>query len=647
VFTPTSLAHRLHIGGPLWVALAAAIVLLALAAPPAGAFISGEFGLQTREEVKLEEAPLPLQYHNGPIISASDTYAIYWDPVGAYRSDWMRLIDRYLHDVGAASGQLDNVFSLGSQYTGLGGTRATYNSTFRGAYTDPNPYPANGCAEPNGEPVCLSDAQIRAELERFIAANALPKGIDDVYFVLTPPGVTVCADPKNNGTCSGSTLSEEEEFKGGTPKGICGYHSAIAPTSSNPIVYGVQPWVAGHAGFILQQFPLNTSGTTPSVLDCQNGVGLVEPNQTGARSPFDDYETGLADVIVNDLSIEQSNIVIDPLLNGWYQNGTNAEQADICQKTFSPAPEELPKPPATTHALSLINETINGDPYYLQWAFSSVGVTSGKGAVCWQGTELIPHFTAPNPVNAGDVVGFDAKESGMALDANVTKLAPDEPFVAPLYKWSFGDGSAVVSSTNPSIYHSYTYGGIYNVTLTVTDSGGNLASVTSPITVVGPAPPVALAGLTGASSTSGASGTGSTTGSKSTAPRPRVYETVPFHSLKRALHKGLAIRYAVNEQVAGSVEVMLDRTTARRLGIHGPTANNLPKVYPRSIVIGFAVLVTTRHGHGALKIKFSKAVSERLGGVHRVKLTLRIVVRNATRQHPKTTTSISTFVLKG
>ncbi len=58
---------------------------------------------------------------------------MYWDPANAYHNDWMTLIDGYLHDVGAASGQLSNIFALDGQYTGPGGTRANYNSTFRGA----------------------------------------------------------------------------------------------------------------------------------------------------------------------------------------------------------------------------------------------------------------------------------------------------------------------------------------------------------------------------------------------------------------------------------------------------------------------------------------------------------------------------------
>jgi PKD domain-containing protein len=641
---------------PLLGALALVAALLGIAAAPAGAVViepkAGErFGMQTRQQVLHPETEKvhPLQFHGGPVIEASDTYAVYWDPVGSYRSDWLTLIDRYFHDVGAASGQLSNVFSLNGQYTGPKKTRAAYNSTFRGAYTDTDPYPTSGnCKEPEGEPVCLTDTQIQAELRQFIKANGLPTGVDVIYFVLTPPGVTVCIDGGEKGNCSDSTSTV-------SPNGICGYHSAIEPTSANPVVYGVQPWIAGDAGRIMSELPLKTAAPNAAVLACQNGTELVEPNQTGTRSPYDDFETGLADLIINDLSIEQSNIVVNPLLTGWYQEGTRAEQSDACQGVFSPAPEELPKVPETTHALSLTNETISGDHYYLQWAFSSTGVTSGKGVVCWEGTELNPHFTATNPVKPGDVVAFDANESGMSLDANLANVVADEPFEAPIYKWSFGDGSAVVSGTQyASVFHSYANEGEYEVTLTITDSGGNVASFTKPIKVLSLLPPVGPSGSSGgaapqtsATSTQGGSRSGSSSGKGSSAasPAPKLTESIPTRSLHKALRHGLQIHYRVNEQVAGTVEVLLPTTIAKRLHIRG-TVVSLPKGHPRSVVIGYAVLVTTKAGHGTLQILIPAAVAQRLAGLHKVKLTVRFQV-HGTGRHPKVTTTLTTVVLKG
>ncbi|HEX3691795.1 MAG TPA: hypothetical protein VHU13_00480, partial [Solirubrobacteraceae bacterium] len=229
-----------------------------------------EVGVQPRQPGGVQIAPL--QYHGGPIDPASYTYAIYWDPVGEYHNDWMTLIDGYLHDVGADSGTLGNVFSINGQYTGPGNTRAGYKSTFRGAYTDTFPYPkSERCVEPAGPPVCLTDVQIRTELKRFIENERLPTGREVIYFVLTPPAVTVCLDAGGSGNCSDSSHEAEEEAtdtegSAVAADGMCGYHGAIEPSSEHPIVYGVQPWIAGHAGHVLSLVPVKTLLPTGAAL---------------------------------------------------------------------------------------------------------------------------------------------------------------------------------------------------------------------------------------------------------------------------------------------------------------------------------------------------------------------------------------------
>lgn len=630
-----------------------ASLALAATSSPAQAVISGEFGVNTRGVPNVEAKAL--KYHGGPVLPESDTYAIYWDPVVAYHNDWMTLIDGYLHDVGADSGLLTNIFSLNGQYTGGGGTRATYNSTFRGAYTDTDPYPTSGnCKEPKGQPTCLTDAQIRAELTHFIAENKLPRGVGVVYFVLTPPAVTVCTDQGEKGNCSDSVNEKEEEAKdtpgtAASATGFCGYHSAIEPTAVSPIVYGVQPWVAGHAGHILVSVPVNTQLPTGAALACQNQQRLVEPNQNASVSRFDGYEAGLADIIINNLSILQDDIVMDPLLNAWYQDSsaTHFEQSDLCKGMFSPtASEEFPKVPETTHALTLTNQTINGHRYYLQWGLSSVGISSGKGITCWEGTELLPHFTATNKVNGGDIVAFDANESGMSLDANITELKPDEPYTAPVYKWDFGDGSPVVSgASKASVFHSYTYGGNYTVTLTVTDSGGNTASVANVIPVAGPPAPGSGSGSgKGGGGTAGSSATGATT-TATPAVKPVASTAVASKSLRKVLKSGLIVRYSVNEEVAGQVEVLLAASLAKRVGIHGKPAKGLESGVPPQIVIANAILVTTKGAHGQLRIRLPKSVRAKLAKLGKLQLMLRLVVRNAAHTNPQTATVLSTVTL--
>jgi hypothetical protein len=688
------------------------LVALLLGAAPAGAVITGSFGVQERKAVSVKAEPL--QYHKGPIIRSSDSYAVYWDPFEIYNSEWMRLIDQYFQNVGSASGTLGDVFSLNAQYGETGYSNSptapaaakeahpSNQSTFRGAYTITAPYPATECTEA-AKVACVTDTEIQHMLKEAIKSGALPGATGTVpgaastpvYYVLTPPGVTVCTGSGSPSTCSYSKKLEEEasEIKAGTlhhaaETGICGYHSWTEGEHGTPIVYAVQPWIAGDAGLYVEEWvPLKTSETSADVLACQDDSVLEEPNQLSGLNSFANYGAGLADVIVNGLSIEQNNIVVDPLLNGWYQTATEAEQGDACQRDFGPPPTSPPSPNPQTHAANLSSEGIDGGAYYVQWAYNSSGFTTGKGGGgCWSGTALEPHFTAPNPVNAGDVAGFDAEESSITLDANTTGLPADEPYVAPIYKWEFGDGTKTVEGvSDASEFHAYKCPGTYSATLTVTDGGGNVNSTTQAITVdkdgIGESGCEEAgggkgsggsgsggSGSGGSSSGSGSSGSGSsgssasstsTTSSSSTAtgsatpgvtakppvPNPVAAAATVSKSLSQVLRSGLVVRYSVNEQVAGRFEVLLASSIAKRIGLHGAPVTGLPQGTAPQIVIAKAILVTTKGGRSTIKIVFGKTTAARLRRLGKVSLMLRLIVRNASSQSPTSTTVISTVNL--
>jgi hypothetical protein len=620
-----------------------ALVVLAAGAVPAGAvLVPGSFGEQQR--TKATVAVSPLEYHGGPVLHSSVSYAVYWDPSGSYNNEWQQLIDGYLQGVGAEKGTLKDVFALNGQYRD-GGGRAANEAIFRGAYTDEDPYPTSGnCTEP-ATLSCLTDAQIRTELLHLIESGKLPgatgtlASYTPVYYILTPPGVTVCTDTGGTGNCSNSTASPAN--------GLCGYHSAINPATPNPTVYAVQPWVAGNAGQVISsKEPTVTRTPTADVLACQNNRELVEPNQLASHNVFGEWTEGLADVIISDLSVEQSNVVTNPLLNGWYQESTKAEQGDMCQWGFGPPPVPLPKvseEQQPAHAETYGNETIGGHAYYLQYGFDSVGLTAGKPPTCWSGVGLEPHFTAPNPVNSGDVVAFDATESLITLNAHTVGLPANEPYAPVVYAWSFGDGTTASGSNAASQFHSYQYGGSYGVTLTVTDSAGNTNSFAKPITVVGPSAPSAgsSTGAAGAGTAAGASGS---SGSTKAAPKPVATLAAVSRSLRRVLKRGLVIRYSVSEQVAGHFEVMLATSIAHRLGLRGAAATGLAKGTPAQTIIGKAILVTTQGGRSAVDIQLGKKTASLLGKLHKVSLMLRLALRNAQNQ---TVTVLSTVTLSG
>jgi PKD domain len=630
------------------------------------------------------ENPLPESFANAsgnPVLHASNTYAIYWDPTDHYHGDWQHVIDGFFHAVGASSGSLASVFAVDTQYTDTSNKPAYYSSTFRGAYTDTNKYPGAGCTDPHplelGALTCLTNTQLQEELKSFIAQHSLPTGMGTIFYLLTPPGVTVCLDGGAAKYCSDytRTAKEESEQKYESTSyfnSFCSYHSDVNPGGlaggdANTILYAAIPWSAGGLGdgqltpkdrtpaYECQDGGFASSGTPPEQHEAT--PAQQEPNKGICPSPDGFCDTGLADLIINQIGVEQQNVVTDPLLNAW-QDSAHNEVTDECRNFFAPG--------------GGANQALAGGSYYLNNAFNLAALRLPYPAVsCLNTVRLEPQFTAPNPVNAGEVVGFDGMESDISLNAAIGYSAGGAPQPNyATYTWNFGDGSPTVSGYAPgapacsepwlspcaaSVFHSYQYGGSYLVTLTVTDVGGHTAGVSNQITVVGPPPPsgagaagsTAAAGSTGASSSSSTAAAGGSSAGAAAVPNPVAAEAVVSRSLRSVLRHGLVIRYSVNEQVAGHFEVLLNRALARHLGIGGTPAAGLPAGMPAQLVIAKAIVVTTAAGRSTVTIQFSKRTASRLARLHKVTLMVRLIVRNAASRTPATTTVFSTVTLSG
>jgi PKD repeat protein len=638
--------------------LAATVFASLYAAQTAGAVVTSVGGHQFGVQPETAEEPLitePLSYGNGPVVHSAAPYALFWDHnAGDFRGSWEEIISGFFANTGAASGELNNDFAVIPQYHDTSGGKAAYDLTFRGEFTDTDAYPAAGnCSEPAP---CLTDAQVRAEVSKYILANGLPTGLNPtsgptpVYYVFTPPGVTVCLEGSGeHGHCSATASANP----------LCSYHSFIPAGGglSSTVLYAVEPWTAGNYGTI--QKP-EVSGS-----DCQNGTGTMqEPNQRGL-GPEGEYSSGLADLIVNNVTDEALSTATNPLFNAWRDAGDGKEVVDKCRNDFYGG--ELIEPLTTsvdehTKAGKAHNQTINGVPYFLNDVFDQAALYAPyPGVPCINGVSIVAQFTAQNPIHSGDVATFSTTQSDVTL--GVQK-----------YNWSFGDGTGTevncesrvptngfgpeectgasgTGAPNPvaSTTHTYTYGGTYDVKLTIADYGGNTTSVLHPITVVGPAPPAPAKEETAASIPAATPQGVATTGGSATAPTPvtpvkvTATQSVAPQSLASALRSGIVVRYSVSEQVAGRFEVLLASSIAKKLGIHGTSASGLAKGTPAQTVIAKAILVTTKGGHSTYKIKFSKATAARLRKVGKVSLMIRLVVHNA--KSPTTTTVLNTVKL--
>jgi len=279
--------------------------------PPAASRILGQ--VPALHGLGLTSGLGPLQYNGGPIMATNTAYAIYWIPSGySVSSGYTSLIDRFLGDVAADSGKTSNVYWSDTQYYQGSGTSKTpvrYSSTFAGSVIDSNALPASGCTDTYTS-VCLSDAQLQAELKRVMAAHGWTGGPTKLYFLFTAKGI---------GSCAGTDCSFSS---------YCAYHSWIG-SGSTATMYANQPY----------------ADTVPSACDAQS-----HPNG-------DD-----ADATINVASHEHNEAITDPQGSAWYDL-TGYENGDKCAWDFGTA--------IGSSASGAYNQLIGGHPYELQQEWSN------------------------------------------------------------------------------------------------------------------------------------------------------------------------------------------------------------------------------------------------------------------------------------
>jgi hypothetical protein len=361
-----------------------------------------------------------LDYNGGPVMSANTNYAIYWTPPGAptFPADYEAGIDRYLEDLAHDSGGHENVDSVSAQYNDTS-AYAAYDSHFGGAILDTDPYPVNGCAE---AAICLSDAQIRAELSAYVTTHGLPADLTHEYFLLTPPGVGSCFE----GSCSA-----------GTPHpGFCAYHASLA-LPAGELIYANVPYLAG------------------SVCDDGN-----HPNGTSA------------DVSISSLSHEHNESLTDPEPNtawtDWATGETTGfEGADKC-RVFEAA-REFGTSLGTAPNGASYNQLINGHEYWTQQEWSNEG-HSCMQRLTLSGGQPFASFTSKY-----------LSGSQATLDAS----ASSAPGGISAFEWQFNDGSAPVESTVPTTSHVFPSQGVYDVALTVFATDGSSVGAAHNV-IVGP-----------------------------------------------------------------------------------------------------------------------------------------------------------------
>jgi hypothetical protein len=428
-------------GGTLaaWSAIASIVAVLALAL---GATTASAVIAELGDGTTVSYLPMPgsasasvgarrfdaffknLDYNGGPVMPANTNYTVYWSPSGAsaYPAGFTTGVNKYFEDLAHDSGGSLNVDSVATQYNDATGTFAQYNSKFGGERIDTHAYPKSGnCTR---APICLTDAQIKTELARYVSENGLPTGLGVEYLVLPPSGVESCFEAAGF-ACSANVA--EPLFRK-----FCAYHSAVPLEGGGQIIYSNDPFVNGK----LCDEPHHINGSSDSAL-------------------------------LGGLSHEHIESLTDPEPNSaWTDFGgsgglTGYEIGDKC-RTGEPLSEFGPALGKVKVGLEELtyNQEINGDRYWYQQEWSN------KEHKCLQrlsfSSSEAPNAAFTNTPLGGTTVKFDA--TGSTTGAGVR------------YSWQFSDIEGVepktIETTGLTLIHEFPFSGVYNVALTVYKADG-------------------------------------------------------------------------------------------------------------------------------------------------------------------------------
>ena len=360
-----------------------------------------------------------------------------------FDANYETLIDQYFTDVAQDSDLSSNVYSIAEQYFDGSGP-ILYRSTFAGAYVDNDPLPANGCND-GTNPVCLTDAQLQAEIQSVLTANGWHGTLSNVFFLMTPEGVSSCGD-EFSGECSTTAF--------------CAYHSDFTDSAGERVIYANEPYEGEAAG-------------------C-SGPGQGFPNDVDA------------DTTINTISHEHNEAITDPFGDAWV-TAQNEENGDLCAYTYGAAH-------GTAANGQPYNQLINGHEYSLQQEYSDTGSTCLQDA-----TQEHGGFGNKLPYNGGDVMhtntayaiywlptpgnsGLPVVSGAAAVNQTITSStgAWNGAPTGYSYQWqscsSAGTGCADIPGATGS-----------SLTLTGDDGGTYVRSTVSATNVNGTSPPTASA----------------------------------------------------------------------------------------------------------------------------------------------------------
>ena len=429
-----------------------------------------------------------LDYSGGPVMPSSTNYVVVWRPTNFSQNfdsgagegcgvanaqghftqtclGYVAGLTQFFQDLAAASGQATNSDAVSTQYNDVlghfagGPSPGHYSAAYGNVLTDTDPYPASGCpGEPQGG-VCLTDTQIQAELQKFLAQQGQAGGsMTHEYFLFTPPDVASCLGRNSHGVwqCSGNAVPSSS-----VQQVYCAYHSMTA--TAGRYIYANVPYL----DLVLGCDPFSSPSPSGNAqIDCS--IDNCVWNQSTAEG------------VLSAVSHEHNESVTDPEPNNaWTDWGsqTGGENGDKCNND---ALDDQNLVPDRSHGndgtgsnllpqVTPYNEIINGHYYLIQSEWSN----DGQQCLDHWSPALGEVFPAPTFIVSGRSGTELAFNAGASCTGN--QACPS----GSLYVWQFNDNvsggppqTATVESASPTFLHRFPRRGAYTVALTVMGPSG-------------------------------------------------------------------------------------------------------------------------------------------------------------------------------
>ena len=454
-----------------------AVLVCAISAAPASAIMvklpTG--GYANYDAIKGAKAPhaaqifdlafTNLDYSGGPVMPSNTNYVVEWQPSNysgtafqgtlGYAHDYVGGVAQFFQDLAAGSRSTSIVDAVSGQYNDTTGATSGYNAGYGGKLVDTDPLPANGCPANPGD-ICITDAQIQAELNSFLASQHVPADFTHEYFLLTPPDVASCFDSAGH-SCS-ANADQSAQF--------CAYHSQTGQ------------------GYIYSNIP------------DLSGLSGCDPFATDGYS----YDNGPGDGMISAISHEHNESITDPQPNNAWTDWGSSVGGEIGDKCNFDADQD----PNTQFGSSFdnpYNQVINNDHYWLQREWSN------------QTKSCLDNFTPSGTTAAASFTQSPSGGNAVSFNAGASSSSPGG--VAE-YVWQFNDSTGggqntTLETTSPVFTHTFPARGTYLVALTVMNADGTSYGTAHFVTAGFTAPTAAFTpanGLEGAPMTF--SGAGST-----------------------------------------------------------------------------------------------------------------------------------------